>query len=804
MIFLPLEIDLLSQAIQDLGNHLEASPQLTETLTDALAEVRQQYHYGATSTAGSSLTLRQHVFHQCAESVLQQEGTTAERRREAVATLATALFSTPLLEDTPPLNVSPPIGECTMVEGAEKPLLLPLQAPRDTPFRDDSREENEKEEQEQQEEEEEEEEEEADWCQFIGRCLSQRLPLIQWYLHYPWAVVRSDGAASLTVAALLIPQAMSYALIAGMPPVTGLYSSIVGMLTYTLLGTSTVLSVGPVAMISLLTAAAMQKVPELAPAHVAAILSLQMALLLLAAFVLRLGFLTAYLPTPVLAGYTSGAALVIAGSQAPHALGLAGKMSRHASLFQQMRELTLHAESIHLLTLQVFLLTALLLLAVVLATRQWPSLQKYPLAALLLVGIMTLTAGLRLDQSGVAIVGAIPPGLPLPLGVTQLPPLMVAPQIWWRLLPASGSMALIGYLESVAVGRRFALQAPLQAVPLQWDPAQELVALSVGNAIGATMGLAPIAGGLSRTAVNAAAGSLSPAASALAAGLILGLLSLLTPLVYFLPMAALAAMVLLAICGLLDLKPLVLALRSHHWRDALLWLLTAGSCIMLGPDWGLLLAIALGLGFLLYALSEETILFDWSVESSPGNHASSASSQNVNVNVNVPLASFRVSHCHFGLAPNLGKALRSHLPVQRTGLILVLDGVERIDTSCWMSLAEVHRWCRDKSLRMRIVLSQSEKVKEFGSRKPKHQSAAYKSHVEMQRCLHLYLPGLQDGSIEIALSHWRSSLEPVMVDEDRIGAVQVERLPSVTTRLGEDSHGHSDLSMRRGYQSIHG
>ena len=146
MIFLPLEIDLLSQAIQDLGNHLEALPQLTETLTDALAEVRQQYHYGATSTAGSSLTLRQHVFHQCAESVLQQEGTTAERRREAVATLATALFSTPLLEDTPPLNVSPPIGECTMVEGAEKPLLLPLQAPRDTPFRDDSREENEKEE----------------------------------------------------------------------------------------------------------------------------------------------------------------------------------------------------------------------------------------------------------------------------------------------------------------------------------------------------------------------------------------------------------------------------------------------------------------------------------------------------------------------------------------------------------------------------------------------------------------------------------------------------------------------------------
>lgn len=409
-------------------------------------------------------------------------------------------------------------------------------------------------------------------------------PIADWLPRYDKAQLRGDLSAGLTVGVMLIPQGMAYAMLAGIPPIYGLYASILPLVLYAIFGTSRQLAVGPVAMVSLLTAAGLA---PLAEAGTAAYVALAISLALLVGLVqlgmglFRLGFLVNLLSHPVIAGFTSAAALIIGFSQLKHLLGI--KLVGGDHLHEVLLETAQRIGETNLLTLGLGIVAVAAILFVKKMKWQLPG----PLVAVVF-GILSVWL-LGLHQYGVKIVGEVPSGLPMP----QLPGFELGTM--QQLLPIALTISFIGFMESIAVAK--AIQR--RHKDYQISPNQELVALGMANLGGAFLQAFPTTGGFSRTAVNDQAGAKTGMASIFSALLITVTLLFLTPLFYYLPNAILAAVIMVAVFGLIDFKE-----AKHLWHtdrsDFAMMAATFVGTLVLGIEEGILLGVALSLAVIIF------------------------------------------------------------------------------------------------------------------------------------------------------------------------------------------------------------
>lgn len=405
--------------------------------------------------------------------------------------------------------------------------------------------------------------------------LRRLLPILEWLPRYRRADLAGDLTAGATTAVLLIPQAMAYAMLAGLPPIVGLYAAIAPPVVYALFGSSSKLAVGPVAMDSLLVAAALSSV-TLADGEttvvVAAALAVMVGLTQVAMGALRLGFVVNFLSRPVLGGFTAAAAVVIAASQLGALLGVRSPAT--TGLHTILGDLWAARAAVHFPTLLVGLVAVGALVA----------LGRFRGKALaVVVFALVASAALDLPGHGVAVLGAIPPGLPTPAvpwlsGETAL-----------TLAPAALTIALLSFMEAISSGLAVA------GADERPDADRELVALGFSNVASGLLRGYPIAGGLSRTAINAEAGARTGMAGVLTAALVIVALLVLTPLLHGLPRAALAAIIVVAVVGLID-RELPRTLLRLRPRELGTYAVTFVATLTLGITVGLALGVVLSLG----------------------------------------------------------------------------------------------------------------------------------------------------------------------------------------------------------------
>lgn len=410
------------------------------------------------------------------------------------------------------------------------------------------------------------------------------LPVLDWLPKYKKEQLKGDLSAGLTVGVMLIPQGMAYAMIAGLPPIYGLYAATLPLILYALLGTSRQLAVGPVAMVSLLTAAG---IGAMAEAGTASYIALAITLSLIVGFIqfglglFRLGFLVNFLSHPVISGFTSAAALIIGLSQLKHLLGvdLARSHHIHEIIIQAVEQ----ASAIHWPTLGIGLAGIFLIIGIRRINRSIPG----PLLAVLF-GVLAVW-GFGLSDMGVKIVGEIPKGLP-----SFAMPQFSGEQLQ-TLLPIALAISLVSFMESIAVAK--AIQAKHKNYKV--SPNQELIALGAANIGGAFFQSYPVTGGFSRTAINDQSGAKTGMASVFSALLIVLTLLFLTPLFYFLPKAILASVIMVAVFGLIDYKEAI-----HLWHsdrsDFIMLLVAFIATLALGIEQGILTGVVLSLAMVIY------------------------------------------------------------------------------------------------------------------------------------------------------------------------------------------------------------
>ncbi|HBQ15328.1 MAG TPA: sodium-independent anion transporter [Myxococcales bacterium] len=416
------------------------------------------------------------------------------------------------------------------------------------------------------------------------KTLTKWVPALGWMRGYDARRdLAGDVSAGLTVAVMLIPQGMAYAMLAGLPPVIGLYASVVPLLVYALLGTSRQLAVGPVAMVSLLVATGVGALAEAGSSEyvlLAVVLAGMVGVLQLAMGVFRLGKLVTFLSHPVISGFTSAAAIIIGLSQLKHLLG--ASIPRSAHLHELLLSASRALPDTSLPTLAIGAVAVVILLALKKRAPRFPG-------ALTVVVLGTLvTWGFGLHEAGVAIVGDVPAGLPTP----SVPGFDLAKLS--ALLPTALVISLVGFMESISVAKAFARKNRYEV-----DANQELVGLGLANVAGFFFGGYPVTGGFSRTAVNGQAGARTGLASAITAVVIGVSLLFFTPLFHFLPNAVLAAIVMTAVFGLVDWKE-----AKHLWHvkrpDAVLLGLTFVVTLFVGIEEGIAAGVVTSLAFFVH------------------------------------------------------------------------------------------------------------------------------------------------------------------------------------------------------------
>ncbi|HMQ88076.1 MAG TPA: solute carrier family 26 protein [Flavilitoribacter sp.] len=414
--------------------------------------------------------------------------------------------------------------------------------------------------------------------------IKQYIPALDWLPNYKKEWLSGDLSAGLTVGVMLIPQGMAYSMLAGLPPIHGLYAVTIPLVLYALFGTSRQLAVGPVAMVSLLTAAGIGALkPDTPETYLLMALTLAFMVgavqFLMGAF--RLGFLVNFLSHPVISGFTSAAAIIIGLSQLKHLLGIKIPNSEHA--YEIVGSVAQHIGETNLVTFGIGI-------AAILVIKNIKKLHKAVPGALVAVMLGILAVwGFGLADQGVKVVGTVPSGLP---GFSAP---SFDPAYWQALIPATLTISLVGFMESFAVAK--AIQAKHK--DYQVDANQELIGLGVANFGAAFFQSYPVTGGFSRTAVNDQAGARSGLAGIISAGLIVLTLLFLTPLFYYLPNSVLAAVILVAVAGLIDHKEAV-----RLWRNdrADFWMLLATFIVtlLLGIEKGIGAGVLLSLGVVIY------------------------------------------------------------------------------------------------------------------------------------------------------------------------------------------------------------
>jgi sulfate permease, SulP family len=402
------------------------------------------------------------------------------------------------------------------------------------------------------------------------------LPLLEWLLGYRKEWVRPDLVAGLTTAAVVIPKAMAYATIAGLPVQVGLYTAFVPLIIYAVLGTSRPMSVTTTTTIAILTGATLDQLVPNGDAstllQVTGLLTLMVGGILILASALRLGFVANFISEPVLVGFKAGIAVVIIVDQLPKILGI---HFTKGSFLHNVQAIALGLPHVSIPTLAVGIATIVGLVVIERFRPGWPA----PLIA-----VAVAVAGIALfglQSQGVELVGTIPAGLP----PFHVPELTLANELW----PAALGIALMSFTETIAVGRAFATSD--EPTP---RPNAELLATGVASAAGAFVGSMPAGGGMSQTAVNRMAGARTQISGLVTAGISLLTMLLLAPVLGLMPHAVLASIVVVYSIGLIQLADFRNILQVR--RMEFIWAASAFFGVMLiGTLKGILLAIIISL-----------------------------------------------------------------------------------------------------------------------------------------------------------------------------------------------------------------
>ena len=523
------------------------------------------------------------------------------------------------------------------------------------------------------------------------RPMSKFLP--GWLLRYPRGKLANDVVAGVIVTILVLPQSLAYALLAGLPPQAGLYASIFPVIAYALLGSSMVQAVGPVAITAIMTYTVLSPIAVAgSPTYIllAASLALMSGLLLLAAGLLRLGFLSQLLSRPVISGFISGSAVLIVMSQIKYLLGVAADGGVVRDLLADMLANPMAQRFyIHGPTAAIGL-GALALLAFARgglggALRR---LGLAPAAAgfvVRLVPFMAVLAGMALVASrdldgpgGVAVVGTVVEGLPgfaffLPgtdaLRILAVPALL---------------MALIGMVQNISMAQALAIRRRERV-----DANAELVGLGAANVVAAFSGGMPVGGGVSRSAVNVAAGAETPLASIVSALAMLAVVAAGAHWFSRLPLAVLAASIMVAAVGMVDVRTFRQA-WAYDRADALALLGTALGVIVLGLESGITLGVALSLATLLWRASVPHIAVIGRIPGSE--HFRNVERYGAETIPGVLLLRIDES-LFFGNLNAVEARLAQELQAapETRQVVLIMNAVNRVDTTAMEALVELNR-----------------------------------------------------------------------------------------------------------------
>ncbi len=404
------------------------------------------------------------------------------------------------------------------------------------------------------------------------------IPAVQWIREYSPGDLKKDCLAGLLVSIMLVPQSMAYAMLAGLPPVVGLYASTFPLMVYPLFGSSRHLAIGPVAMLSLLVFSGISGLAHPGSERyleLVFLLTLMIGLLQWLMGVFRLGFFINFFSHAVLGGFTSAAAILIFFSQSGHLLGI--KLHYHHSLVHVLIEIIHRIGETHWMTLlfglggigiQLFL--------------KW-KVPRFPAPLFTVAGSTLIVSLFGLDQTGLKVIGPIPKGFPQ----FSLPPFRFEDMV--LLLPVALPILFVGFMESASIAKQIATKEKYKI-----DSNQELQGLGLANVVASFFSGYPVTGGFSRTAVNYQSGARTGFASLLTGLFMLFVLLVFTPLFYYLPQTILASIVMVAVMGLVDLKG-----ARHFFKvkplDGWTFLLTFITTLMLGSVKGILIGMVFSL-----------------------------------------------------------------------------------------------------------------------------------------------------------------------------------------------------------------
>ncbi|WP_090224469.1 SulP family inorganic anion transporter [Lutibacter maritimus] len=410
------------------------------------------------------------------------------------------------------------------------------------------------------------------------------IPILEWLPNYQKSWFKDDFGAGLTVGIMLIPQGIAYAMIAGLPPIYGLYTAMIPQIIYAIFGTSRQLAVGPVAMDSLIVASGVATLAEVGTEHFiefAILLAFIMGVLQVLFGMFKLGFLVNFLSRPVISGFTSAAALIIALSQLKNLLGV--NLQKGNKIHELLIEVYKHISEINWVTFAIGIISILILVFFKKLTK------KIPAALVLVILGIVAVKYLNLNEIGVKIIGDIPQGLP----AFKMPRFSL--DIIVDLFPIALTLSFIAFLEAISVAKAIELKHNNYKV----NPNQELIAIGMGNIVGSFFQTYPATGGLSRSAVNNQIGAKTPMA-AIISSIIVGLtLLFLTPVFYYLPEAVLAAIIIVAVFGLLDFT-VPKQLLKYSKRELIILNITLIVTATIGIKEGIFIGVVLSLGMLIY------------------------------------------------------------------------------------------------------------------------------------------------------------------------------------------------------------
>lgn len=422
--------------------------------------------------------------------------------------------------------------------------------------------------------------------------LNRFIPITDWLRSYSTDDLKDDIRAGLTVGILLIPQGMAYALLAGLPPVYGLYASIAPLIIYTIFGTSRQLGIGPVAIISILVATGVGNIADPGSDQFIALALVTAFLVGCTQFLMgmfQLGFLMNFISQPVLSGFISGAAFIIGFSQAGNFLGIDIERSKY--IFHVIHELTLRLGEIHLLT---FLIGTSCVIFILLMKRWKP---RFPAELICVVLAITGVWYFNLEAAGLSIIGSVEKSIPAP----AIPALISAPVE--QLIPTVLAIAFLSYTQSIALAKTMVRRHPEYKV----DPNQELYGLGLANLVGSVFHSYPVAGSFSRTAVNEE-NDASTSISLIVSAALVGLTVLfLTPFIYYLPQAVLAAIIITAVPGLVEVGEAKF-LWNIRKREFSLMFITFMSTLIFGILEGIGIGVLISLGIVIHRSSYPNIV----------------------------------------------------------------------------------------------------------------------------------------------------------------------------------------------------